>query len=122
LKRPAPQSAHARSLDGVAALLRRRPAAHGLLTGAHGAPEASAEKVEPATHAAHLRSDVAEPASDSPWPAGHVVQGWHAALPALALKVPSAHGAHTASDEGVGGVERKVPAAHTVTAWQMRSA
>ena len=64
LKRPAPHSAHCRSLLALAATVVRKPGPHGALTGWHAAPLSTLENVEPAVHAAHLRSAMVEPASD----------------------------------------------------------
>jgi hypothetical protein len=96
LKRPAAQLVHVRSLDVVAALFIKCPAAHGALTSWHSAPSSESENVEP-VHAAQIRLTVAEPTCDWPNPAGHVRQLAQAKLPTPALNFPSAQGVHACS-------------------------
>ena len=58
---PASQGEHLRSLVEVAAVTVKEPVPQGVFTELHSAPLTSAENVAPATHAAHVRSFVAEP-------------------------------------------------------------
>ena len=81
LKRPAPHSAHCRSLLALAATVVRKPLPHGELTSWHALPSLTIENVEPAMHAEHLRSALLEPASDWPSPGMHVAHLVHAASP-----------------------------------------
>ena len=97
VKVPGAQSAHVRSLDAVAAAVVKLPAAHCALTGTHVLPPSVDVYVTPASHAAHWRSAVAEPGTDTPSPAAHVVHGEHALRPGEAVKVPCAHSVHTRS-------------------------
>ena len=94
---PDAHAAHCRSLLAVAATVVREPGPHGALTATHALPSLVVEYVEPATHAAHWRSAMAEPNAERPWPTGHVAHATHAWLPEVALKVPSGHGEHTRS-------------------------
>ena len=108
--------AHVASLATVAALLMYSPAAHTPRTASHASPLSVAEKVAPATHGAHVRSAVAEPAMDWPWPTAHVLQATHAELPAVALNMPLVHAVHSRLDEGPALTVSYSPAPHVVTA------
>ena len=63
---PVAHATHVRSLLAVALNLVYVPAAHLALTATHASPLSAPEYVEPATHAAHCRSAVAEPSADMP--------------------------------------------------------
>ena len=121
LKVPKAHAVHTTSLLALAAVVVNVPAAHGALTATHASPLSSVEYVEPATHAAHWRSAVAEPATDMPCPAGHVVHAAHASLPAVALNVPSGHALHTRLDVLVNAVVSYSPTAHVEMSWHTRS-
>jgi hypothetical protein len=76
------------------------PAAHAELTGVHALPPFALENDVPATHAAHVRSAVADPTTSCPWPTGHVchaAQESKVSVLALstALNFPSAQFLHT---------------------------
>ena len=81
LKKPEAHVSHTRLLLAVAAVLVKLPAEHTSLTMVHAAPLSSVENDVPATHAAHWRSAVLEPAADCPWPTGHVAHAAQAPLP-----------------------------------------
>ena len=63
---PAAHAAHCRSLVAVAATIVRKPGPHGALTAVHSAALLTLEYVEPATHAVHWWSAVAEPCVERP--------------------------------------------------------
>ena len=91
---PAPHATQERSASAAGARDSRSSAAHSL-TGAHAAPLVAAEKVSPATHAAHVRSRVDEPSTTTPEPDAHERHAWHDALSAPE-KRPAAHAVHAA--------------------------
>ena len=105
-----------RSTDAVGETVSVYPAAQGAVVSLQAAPLSVAEKVAPATHGAHVRSAVAEPAMDWPWPTAHVRQAVHVALPAVALKVSLVHAVHSRLDEGPALTVSYSPAPHVVTA------
>jgi hypothetical protein len=71
--------------------------------------------------AAHVRSAISVPGDAWPSPTGQVRHAAHAALPAMALKVPAVHVAHTRLDEAPGAAVSYSPAWHTAKAWHVRS-
>ena len=101
LKRPAPHSAHVRSLLALAATVVRKPLPHGALTSWHAVPSLTFENVAPAVQPWHSRSAIAEPVLRRPWPTGHVdhvVQRSVASVELVPdLKAPASHGLHSTS-------------------------
>jgi hypothetical protein len=116
LKVPDAQASHSRSLLTVAPLVVKVPGPHGALTTVHASPLFAGENVEPATHPAHWRSAMAEPAADMPWPTAHVAHAAHSSTASvvlvLALKVPSAQLAHCRSLLAVAAAVVWKPAVH----------
>ena len=98
---PEAHAAHCRSLLAVAATVVWKPGPHGALTALHALPSLVVENVEPAMHAAHSRSEVAEPNEEWPWPVGHVAHAVQLSVASvvlvMALNVPGAHAAHCRS-------------------------
>ena len=88
------------------------PVVQGGLIPVHALPLSLAEKVEPAVHAAHRRSDDAVPATDIPWPTPHVRHAAHTLWSASFANVPAAHAVHTRSLLAVAATLVKVPATH----------
>ena len=74
------------------------PAVHGALTARQALPSFTLEYVEPAMHAAHWRSAMAEPNAERPWPTGHVAHAAQLSVASVvlvvALNVPDAHATH----------------------------
>jgi hypothetical protein len=123
LKRPAPHSAHCRSLLALAATVVRKPGPHGALTGWHAAPLSTLENVEPAVHAAHPRFVMADPLRNRPWPTGHVSQASQLSVATaeleLDLYVPDPHGLHCRSLLAVAATVVWKPGPHAgVAVWQ----
>ena len=94
---------HVRSLEVVAAVAWCWPLEH-VCTATHAAPLSTVENVVPSTHAAHSRSDVAEPAVLWPELMAHVAHAAHVDKPAVAVKVPLAQAAHVRSMLAVAAV------------------
>jgi hypothetical protein len=106
---------HWRSLLTEAAVLVNVPATQSEPTGVHGSPLKASDQFTPATHGAHWRLVVPEPATDCPWPTGHVRHSSHEsdnAEPALsdALNLPPGQPVHTRSLLLVAAVLVNVPA------------
>jgi hypothetical protein len=110
------QASHSRSLLTVAPLVVNVPGPHGALTAVHASPLFAGENVEPATHPAHLRLALAEPATDMPWPTAHVAHAAHSSTASVvlmpALKVPATQLVHCRSLLAVAAAVVRNPAAH----------
>jgi len=78
-----------RSEDTLGALFSNSPPPH-VATGLQASPLVASENVVPATHAAHRRFCVLEPAREVPEPVGHVSQSVQPVSPAVAVNVPCA--------------------------------
>jgi len=96
LNLPVAHAVHVRSTLAVAAV-EAKPAAQAVLTGWHTAPLSTAEKLVPATQAAHARSVPGVGAVDWPWPTVQLRTGLQAVLPAAANVVPAGHAVQTVS-------------------------
>jgi hypothetical protein len=87
---------HWRSELGVGVTVSYSVVVH-CVAGAHGLPSSEVDREVPDVHGVHWRSASAEPASDIPWPTGHVLHGVHVSSPTLAVKCPLAQSEHVRS-------------------------
>jgi hypothetical protein len=86
------------------------------------APLSMFENVEPAVHAAHLRSAVVEPGADMPSPTGHVAQAEQLSVASVvlvpALKRPAPHSRHCRSLLALAATVVRRPGPHdALTSW-----
>ena len=86
--------AQVRSVVRVGAAFSYSPLVH-TSAGVQGRASSAPEKLVPDTHAAQVRSTVAEGVLVAPCPGGHVDHATAVTWPAEAVKVPAAFSAHT---------------------------
>jgi hypothetical protein len=96
----------------VATELVNVPAVQSGLAFAHLSTPFVAEKVVPAVHAVHWRSELAEPSAETPKPTPHVLHSLHALSPVLAVNDPFAQAAHFRSADKVATEVMNVPTVH----------
>ena len=118
LKNPSGQRAQTRSELVVDAMLMYWPGMHGAFTALQALPSLTSEKAVTPLQTPHSRFTIAEPESICPWPTGQTSHVVHAALSAVALKVPLGHVAHVRSDdvEGAASLYWPVPQG-ALTTW-----